>query len=223
MRFITYCRVSTDKQGIRGLGMAAQDDAVARYIASVGGELIQQYTEVETGKGANPNRPQLRAALAHCKIVGATLLIAKLDRLARNVYFVSGLMESGVDFIAADMPTANRLTIHVMAAFAEHEAKVISERTKAGLVQARIRGSKLGGFRLRAEITPVQRELALQIRQESARVRAASYMPMIRLIRDTGASSLQAVAAQLNASNIPAPRGGLWSAMQVSRIESSAR
>lgn len=219
MRFITYCRVSTDKQGIRGLGMAAQDDSVARYIASVGGELVKQYTEVETGKGANPNRPQLKAALAHCKLIGATLLIAKLDRLARNVYFVSGLMESGVDFIAADMPTANRLTIHVMAAFAEHEAKVISDRTKAGLAQARIRGSKLGGFRPRACITPEKREAALQARQESAKVRATSILPMIQLIKTTGTKTLHGIAAALNASNIPAPRGGQWSATQVSRLE----
>ena len=115
---VAYYRVSTDRQGQSGLGLDAQREAVARFVGSAGGTLLAQYTEVESGK-RHTNRPQLAAALAECKRRKATLVIAKLDRLARNVHFISGLMESKVDFVAVDMPQANRLTVHIMAAFAE--------------------------------------------------------------------------------------------------------
>lgn len=217
MNFITYCRVSTDKQGIKGLGMDAQADLIARHVKTMNGKVVAAYVEVESGK--NNERPQLSAAIRHCKAAHCVLLIAKLDRLARNVAFISSLMESGVEFVAADMPTANRLTIHILAAVAEHEATAISERTKAALAQARARGVKLGGYRTRASITPEKRAAALQVRCERATVRATSITPMIHLIRATGATTLRAVAMQLNAAGIKTARGGEWSAMQVARIE----
>jgi len=132
--YIAYLRVSTDKQGVFGLGMEAQREAVCRYVQNRG-QIFAEYVEVESGRKAE--RPQLMAALADCRRRRATLLIAKLDRLSRNVHFISGLMKSDVEFVAVDMPTANRLTIHILAAVAEHEREMISERTKAALAAAK--------------------------------------------------------------------------------------
>jgi DNA invertase Pin-like site-specific DNA recombinase len=152
-KYIAYYRVSTQKQGASGLGLEAQQEAVARYLGGGASELAGEFVETETGKGADAlaKRPQLRAALEACRKTGAKLLIAKLDRLARNVHFITGLMEaakgngrSAVKFVACDMPEANDLTIHIMAAFAEHEAKRISERTKDALKVAKARGKCLG-------------------------------------------------------------------------------
>ena len=140
--FVTYLRVSTDKQGRSGLGLEAQRAAVAAHAASIGGAVVAEFVEVESGRKSN--RAQLAAALAACRGRRAVLLIAKLDRLARNVAFVSRLMEAGVEFVAADMPTVNRLTIHILAAVAEEEARMISARTKAALTAAKARGVKLG-------------------------------------------------------------------------------
>jgi DNA invertase Pin-like site-specific DNA recombinase len=141
-KFIAYYRVSTERQGKSGLGLDAQRTAVLDYLNGGGWKLLGEFTEVETGKGRNAlaRRPQLRAALEACRKHKATLLIAKLDRLARNVFFVSGLMESGVEFVAVDMPMANRLTVHILAAVAEHEREMISQRTKAALAAAKARG-----------------------------------------------------------------------------------
>ena len=143
---VAYYRVSTDKQGQSGLGLDSQRAAVARYVAGKG-ELIAEYTEIESGK-SHLNRPQLKQAVEACKKQHAKLIIAKLDRLARNVHFISGLMESAVEFCAVDMPQANRLTVHIMAAIAEHEREMISARTKTALDQAKARGTKLGNPRL---------------------------------------------------------------------------
>lgn len=217
MRFVTYCRVSTDRQGICGLGMAAQEELVQKHASAVHGDITMQFVEVETGR--NNNRPELLKAIAYCKLTGAVLLIAKLDRLARNVFFISSLMESGVEFVVADMPTANRLTIHILAAVAEHEARIIGERIKAALAQAKKNGTKLGGYRARAEITEEKRELGLQKRQDAARLRASNILPMIKLIKSTGTTSLTGIASKLNQNGIQAPRGGAWTATQVMRLE----
>ena len=139
---VAYYRVSTEKQGRSGLGLDAQRSAVARHIAQRGGCLASEFVEVESGR--KKDRPQLAAALAAARAHRAVLVIAKLDRLARNVHFVSGLMESGVEFVAADMPTVNRLTVHILAAVAEEEARMISARTKAALAAAKARGVRLG-------------------------------------------------------------------------------
>jgi DNA invertase Pin-like site-specific DNA recombinase len=140
-KFIAYYRVSTDRQGRSGLGLEAQRQAVCDFLAGRG-ELTQSFTEIESRR--KNDRPQLAAALDACRRHKAILVIAKLDRLARNVYFISGLMESGVEFVAVDMPQANRLTIHILAAVAEHEREMISQRTKAALQAAMRRGVALG-------------------------------------------------------------------------------
>jgi DNA invertase Pin-like site-specific DNA recombinase len=141
-KFVSYLRVSTDKQGRSGLGLEAQRDAVSRYLNGGRWKLVAEYVEVESGK--RNSRPQLQAAISHAKATGAKLVIARLDRLARNLHFVSSLQERGVDFVAADMPDANRLTIHIIAAVAEAVGRTISENTKTALAAAKARGVKLG-------------------------------------------------------------------------------
>src|SRR5213080_3501248 len=141
-KFIAYFRVSTDKQGKSGLGLEAQRNAVLDYLNGGRWSLVQEFVEVESGK--HSDRPQLTAALAACKKHKAKLVIAKLDRLSRNLAFIATLMESGVEFVAVDMPEANKLTVHILAAVAEHEREMISERTKAALKAAKARGTRLG-------------------------------------------------------------------------------
>src|SRR4051812_34693876 len=141
-KWVAYYRVSTQKQGNSGLGLDAQRDAVLGYLNGGDWQLVAEFTEVESGK--KNDRPELAKALATCRRIGATLIIAKLDRLARNVAFVSNLMEAGVEFVAVDMPMANKLTVHILAAVAEHEREMISARTKAALAAARARGVRLG-------------------------------------------------------------------------------
>lgn len=138
--YVAYYRVSTQQQGASGLGLEAQKAIVQRFTSD--GQVLAEYTEIETGKRAN--RPQLTAALARARLARATLVVAKLDRLARNVAFTSALMESGVDFICCDNPNATRLVLHVLAAVAEAEAEAISSRTKAALAAYKARGGKLG-------------------------------------------------------------------------------
>src|SRR4051794_1999837 len=144
MTYIAYYRVSTDRQGASGLGLEAQRATVLRHLAT--DQLAAEYTEVESGK-KHTNRPQLLAALQECRKRRATLVIAKLDRLGRNVAFISALMESGAEFVCCDNPHANRLMLHMLAAFAEHEREQISQRTKAALAAAKARGVKLGNPR----------------------------------------------------------------------------
>src|SRR5215831_14538405 len=146
-RFISYYRVSTSQQGASGLGLEAQREAVARHVAGAGGVIVAEFQEIESGK--RNDRPEIAAALAACRLRRVTLVIAKLDRLARNVHFISSLMESGVDFVACDNPHATRLTIHILAAVAEHEREMISQRTIAALAAAKARGVKLGNPHLR--------------------------------------------------------------------------
>ena len=145
-KFVAYYRVSTDRQGKSGLGLDAQREAVTSYLNGGSWQLVQEFVEVESGKRAD--RPQLAAALAACRKHKAKLVIAKLDRLSRNLAFVATLMESGVEFVAVDNPHANKLTIHILAAVAQHEREMISERTKAALAAARARGTQLGNPRL---------------------------------------------------------------------------
>ncbi len=139
-KYISYCRVSTQKQGRSGLGLESQQKAIADYLSGGSWELIGEYVEVESGK--KNDRPKLNAALKQCSLTGSTLIIAKLDRLARNVAFISRLMESNVEFVAVDFPEANRLTVHILAAVAEHEGRMISERIKAAYQAYKARGGK---------------------------------------------------------------------------------
>jgi DNA invertase Pin-like site-specific DNA recombinase len=211
--FICYYRVSTQRQGRSGLGLDAQKKAVREYLNGGDWKIKGEFTEVESGKRAD--RPQLAAALAACRPHGAKLIIAKLDRLARNVAFVSNLMEAGVDFVAVDFPQANRLTVHILAAVAEHEAKMISERTKAALAAAKARGVKLGGDH-GARLTQKARQAGWEARIARADAKAADYAPMIAELRGAGTTSLRGIAAELNNRGIPTATGtGTWQAAQV--------
>jgi DNA invertase Pin-like site-specific DNA recombinase len=205
--YVAYYRVSTDRQGASGLGLDAQRAAVARHIG-VASSPLAEFTEIESGK-RHANRPQLLAALDACRRSRAVLVIARLDRLARNVAFISNLMESGVEFLAVDMPTANRLTIHILAAVAEHEREMISQRTKAALAQAKARGTKLGNPNALA-VLPAARAIA-----------AAAYPPIAPEIRDLIArwrsegKTLRTIADNLNRLAIRTPRGKTWYASSV--------
>lgn len=204
-QYITYIRVSTQQQGKSGLGLEAQRSAIAAY--SSGSEIVAEYVEVESGKRSD--RPQLALAMAHAKKIKATLLIAKLDRLARDVHFITGLMKARVDFIAADMPHANKLTVQLMAVFAEHEAQMISDRTKAALAAAKARGVVLG--------SPDYAKLA-QARTDAARRRNAPALEAAATLRDQGKTLLE-IAAQLQAKGIKTGAGlPKWSPTQVSRL-----
>lgn len=215
-RFVAYLRVSTDKQGHSGLGLEAQRAAVTAHAETARGRIVAEHVEVESGR--RRDRPQLAAALEACRAVRATLVIAKLDRLARNVAFVSNLMESGVEFVAADMPVVNRLTVHILAAVAEEEACMISARTRAALAAARARGVKLGNPRLLAS----DPELSAQgnaAQQENAHRRATAVAPYLEQAHRAGATTLQQKAEALMARGVPAPRGGRrWTPAQVRRV-----
>lgn len=216
-RFVAYYRVSTTKQGASGLGLEAQQEAVKAYLNGGNWQLVAEVVEIESGK--RNDRPKLAEALRLARLHNATLIIAKLDRLARNVAFISNLMESGVDFVAVDFPQANRLTVHILAAVAEHEAEAISKRTKAALAAAKARGTRLGGDRgnLRA-VGDKGRAASLVARQDRVQRRTGDLAPIISDIRAGGASSLREIAAALNAKNIPTTRGGEWTAVQVKRV-----
>lgn len=213
--FIAYLRVSTQKQGESGLGIEAQTAAIARYAAHR--RVLATFTEVESGK--RNDRPQLAAALKKAREMGAVLVIAKLDRLARNVHFISGLMESGVEFVACDMPHANRLTLHIMAAIAEHEAEMISKRTVAALAAARDRGVKLGGYRGKGEPSVASRMKGRNAQSATAKNRSAALKPVLAELRASGHATYSALAGALTSRGYPAPRGGTWSATQVRREE----
>jgi len=220
--FVAHYRVSTDKQGQSGLGLDAQRAAVELHARSVGAEVIAEFQDVESGRKAD--RTGLAAALATCRAKHATLLIAKLDRLARSVAFISNLMEGGVDFVAADMPSVNRLTVHVLAAVAEHEREMISQRTKAALAAAKVRGTRLGNPRLPPAGTLASaREPSTSggaARVASAQARAIeAYEGTVTAARATGARSLGDYAQALQAARLPAPRGGdRWSRASVARV-----
>ena len=209
--FVAYYRVSTDRQGQSGLGLEAQRAAVMNYLDGGRWKLVAEFTEVESGK--NSDRAQLRAAQASCKKHKATLVIAKLDRLSRNVHFLSGLMEAGTKFVAVDNPSANKLTIHILAAVAEDERERISARTRAALAAAKVRGTKLGNPRLADACAEMN-----AARQEAADAFAANVRPIIREIQKSGVSSLRGVAKALSARGIKTVRGGEWTAVQVSDI-----
>jgi len=217
-QFVAYYRVSTERQGRSGLGLDAQREAVETYLNGGSWQLVGELVEVESGK-RHDNRPKLAEALRLCRLRGATLIIAKLDRLARNVAFISGLMEAGVEFVAVDFPQANRLTVHILAAVAEHEAKMISARTKGALAAARARGKVLGGDR--GNLPAVSRQGAqasAAARAKAAKSRREDLAPIVEDIRANGAASLARIATELNARGIPAARGGRWSAAQVRRV-----
>ncbi len=216
LRHVAYYRVSTAQQGRSGLGLEAQREAVWAFLAGGAGELAEEFTEVESGK--NDARPQLTRALAACKLTGAVLVIAKLDRLSRDAHFLLGLEKAGVEFVAADMPNANPLTVRLMAVIAQSEREMISARTKAALAAARARGTKLGGNRGGPKV-------------DSAKGRAARSRTADEYARQVGPIALDAwrepsgrtasygeVAALLTARGIRTPGGGRWTRAAVRRL-----
>ena len=225
-KIIGYLRVSTTKQGIDGLGMAAQEAAVLKYV-DANGTLVAMYSEVETGKRAHlNNRPELRKALAHAKLARATLVVARLDRLTRSVAVTSALHESGVDFICCDNPNANRMTIQLLAVMAEFEARIISERTKDALQAAKARGTLLGASR--PESRNLKPDSGIKGARNSAVIRAKKVrtlyedlIPEVRAMKAAG-QTLRAIAATLNAQRYATARGSAWTATQVMRIASMA-
>lgn len=210
--FVLYFRVSTARQGASGLGIEAQRTAVAAFLNGGAWTVAAEFTEIESGK--NNDRTELAKAIRACRVFGAKLLIAKLDRLSRDAHFLLGLEKAGVEFTAADMPNANRLTVGIMAMVAEEEARMISTRTKAALAAAKARGTVLGGFR-GVTVDDAGRATSAAVRAAKATERASDLAPMVADLRAAGASSLRAIAAGLNGRGVSAPRGGEWSAAQV--------
>lgn len=222
MKIIAYYRVSTKKQGASGLGLDAQRKTVADFGKC--GKIVAEYTEVESGK--NADRPQLQKAIAHAKLAKATLVVAKLDRLARNVEFTAVLMNSGVEFIACDNPHANRLTIHILAAVAENEAKATSERTKAALAAAKRRGVLLGSARpghwegreeRRSAGVRKATKVAAVERAKEAQSTYSFLMPMVREMRDDG-DTLDTIAKALNEAGHVTRRGKPFGPVMVARL-----
>jgi DNA invertase Pin-like site-specific DNA recombinase len=220
---VGYVRVSTQRQGESGLGLEAQTLTISHYANVVGGEVVQTFTEVESGRKSD--RVQLAKALAYAKRIKGRLVIAKLDRLGRDVAFVSALMASGTDFVACDNPHANKLTIHILAAVAEDEAERISARTKSALGAAKLRGTLLGSARpghwegregARASGAKRGAERSASVRRSVSDPVYAAVLPTVQRLRAEGAS-LRTIAAALNDAGQLTPGGSGWSAPQVSR------
>ena len=226
-RYISYLRVSGDKQEGSGLGLEAQRIAVENYLDGGRWRLMKEFVEVESG--TRNDRPMLDEALRACRLQNATLIVGKLDRLARNTRFLLKLVEEsgnrGVVF--CDLPyipegPAGKLMTTQMAGFAEYEGAIISQRTKDALKAAKARGVKLGGRRVSSErfreIAAQGRAASVKARSASAARHAADVLPVIEDIRSTGASSYRQIAAELNHRGILTARGGVWTAVQVMRV-----
>lgn len=205
-RYVAYLRVSTTRQGASGLGLEAQRGAVTRYVEQSGGILVDEVVEVESGK--LKDRPGLAEALDRCRRTGACLVIARLDRLARNVAFVSSLMEAGTEFVAVDAPYANRLMLHILAAFSEHERELVSARTKAALAAAKARGVRLGA---NGALLAAQRKAAAVEWAEGLR-------PVLTNLKGPAPRTLADYARQLNDAGIPSRDGGTWHPATVARV-----
>lgn len=208
-KFVAYYRVSTERQGRSGLGLEAQREAVASFLNGEGGRLLNAFRETESGK--QNDRPALAEALENCRLTGAKLVVAKLDRLSRDSAFLMKLQNGAVPFVCADMPEANELTIGIMAVVAQAERKMISQRTKAALAQSK---KKLGGWRGGPKVDP---STGTQARQARAKAFAAGLAPIVQPLRVEG-HSLRQIAAELTARGIRTPRGGEWTADAVRTV-----
>jgi DNA invertase Pin-like site-specific DNA recombinase len=214
-RYVTYIRVSTQKQGASGLGLEAQKKTVQDFLSAHSGRVVAEYREIESGKVND--RAQLQAALKRCRQTRATLLVAKLDRLSRNAAFLLSLRDSGVKFICADMPDANELTIGVLAAVAQHEREAISVRTKAALAAAKARGARLGNPRLRPGTAQSARAARAGL-QAKALAFAEDLRDVIEEAQTGGVHTLAGFAKRLNELEAPTRRGRQWTAKSVSRV-----
>lgn len=213
-QYIAYYRVSTARQGKSGLGLDAQRHAVESYLASSSGLVLAEYVEVESGR--RKDRQELKRAIDHARVTRSKLVIAKLDRLARNVSFTAALMDSGVEFVCCDNPQANRFTIHILAALAEMEAEMISSRTKAALDEAKRRGVRLGNPRLGlVRGSPAAANVAWK---RLTQQRADSYLGLVLEAHRGGASTLQQVADYLNRRGALTPAGCMWYPATVARL-----
>ena len=213
---VAYVRVSTNQQGRSGLGIEAQREALSRFAQSEGLDLAAEFVEVETGKGSDAldRRPQLAAALAKARALRCPVAVSKLDRLSRDVHFISGLMTHRVPFVVADLgPDVDPFVLHLFAALAEKERALISGRTKSALAAAKAKGVKLGNPRIEAA-----RSRAVASLQAEADRAASNVLPIIAEIRRSGATTLRAIAEALNARGVPTPRGGRWHAMSVRNV-----
>lgn len=214
---ITYLRVSTDKQGKSGLGIEAQREAVARFIAADGCEVLGEYLEIETGKGSDAldRRPQLAAALAHARKAKAAVVVAKLDRLSRDVHFISGLMAQRVPFIVAELGAdADPFMLHIYAALAEKERNLIADRTRVALAQRKAQGAVLGN---RTNL-PEASAKGASANRAAADAFAANVLPVVRQIEASGVKGYRALAEALNARGIRTARGGEWHATTVRNL-----
>ena len=217
-KFVSYLRVSTDRQGRSGLGLEAQRKAVTDYLDGGRWELLAEFVEVESGKRSD--RPKLQEALHRARVTGATLIVAKLDRLSRNVAFLANLRESRVKFVCADMPDANNLTIGVLSEVAQHEREAISQRTKAALAAAKARGKRLGNVNGAAALRRAGKGniAAVGAIKAGADRHAGDVLPVIEDIRAGGITSLKGIATELNARGILTARGGQWYATTVRNL-----
>jgi len=217
---VAYLRVSTARQGQSGLGLDAQRAAIAEYCASAGARIAKEFVEVESGK--RNDRAVLQNALAYAKRTRSRLVIGKLDRLARNVAFIANLMESDVEFVALDVPGANRLLLHVMASVAEAEGRAISERTVAALREAKARGVRLGAADPRSRnLTPAAASkgavLGAKAMRDKARSHYAEAIPVVAKLREAGLS-FAAIAARMNDDGYRSQSGKPWTAMTAKRV-----
>jgi DNA invertase Pin-like site-specific DNA recombinase len=215
-KWVAYYRVSTQKQGRSGLGLEAQKNAVKTFLNGGDWELISEYQEVETGK--KDDRPELLKALHLCKVTGAKLIIAKLDRLSRDAHFLLGLQKAGVPFVAADMPEANEMVVGIMAIMAQHEREMISKRTKEALAAAKRRGVKLGNPNGAKHLIGLGNDAAMEAVKGNATRFAEDLRPIIENIRAAGIDSVERIAKEMNHRGIMTPRGKAWHPTSVSRL-----
>ena len=213
---MAYLRVSTARQGRSGLGLEAQREAVQRFVRDRHGRIIApEFIEVETGK--RNDRPELQKALKRCRLTGATLVVAKLDRLSRNAAFLLTLRDSGADFVAVDLPEANTMTVGIMAVVAQYEREMISQRTRAALGAAKARGKKLGGYRANAAPIASYQSRGVEAARMKADRAAEERLPEINKLLADGLS-LNEVARRLSQEGIRTSRGGNWTATAVRRV-----
>lgn len=222
LRIVSYLRVSTDRQGRSGLGLEAQRKIVADFAADSGGRIVAEFVEVQSG--SNDDRPRLAAALAECRRQGARLVLPKLDRLSRRVAFIAALMDSGVDFVAADMPRASRFELHIRASLAEEERRLISERTRNALQAAKRRGVLLGFANPKRDRSTGAKSIhaasaaGVAARRARSEQHALNVLPIVHEIQSAGVITHRGIANALNRRGIVAPRGGRWHPTSVARL-----